>query len=271
MNNINPAWNDILSKIPQALHNDVIPFLQANDQRIQQETTKYAPYKQFVEQNIDPAWLNVAAQFVKDLEANPRETMARVNREWELGFVSSEEAQRQNLTNLNPNNNGNQSYEDDVFNTGNPGNQQQVDITSHPAFKQAVEQIQQLSQTMAQQQEAQNQRAQIDAFESEIDSYLDDKKYVDKLYFTSLRSAGLSNEQALEHYNQTMVSQFGDNWQQNIKQPENTQTAPVVMDNNGTVGSGTPTDPSNFGKMSNNDIDDVVAQMLQNAANSGQG
>lgn len=72
----NPAWNDVLSEIPQEYHQALTPKLQEWDQgvnkRFQQIHEEYKPYKSFKEAGYDPDQINMALGIMDKLENDPQ-------------------------------------------------------------------------------------------------------------------------------------------------------------------------------------------------------
>lgn len=72
---INPAWNDLLSKVPSQLHSQVTPYLSQWDKNYQEGLQKvhseYEPYKKFTEHQ--PEELDYALSIMKAIEENPQE------------------------------------------------------------------------------------------------------------------------------------------------------------------------------------------------------
>jgi hypothetical protein len=74
---VHPAWNPLLSAIPQELHPRVTPILQdwskGVDKGFQDVHARYAPFKPFVEQQVDPEILQAAYGLFQQVEADPVE------------------------------------------------------------------------------------------------------------------------------------------------------------------------------------------------------
>ena len=50
----NPAWGEILDKTPSQLHPMMIPVFQKWDKNFQDVQSRYAPYKDYVDNNVSP-------------------------------------------------------------------------------------------------------------------------------------------------------------------------------------------------------------------------
>lgn len=73
---INPAWNEALSQLPPEFHSKVIPTFQKWDQNHQQGVQKvhsqYEPYKEFVDNGVQPEQIRIAMGIAQLLEENPQ-------------------------------------------------------------------------------------------------------------------------------------------------------------------------------------------------------
>lgn len=86
----NPAWNPLLEKLPTEFHSMIAPTLREWDTGVQKRFTdvqsKYEPYKQFVEQSVDPEQIQVSLQVAQMLRDNPRfvydKMMEQYGEEW---------------------------------------------------------------------------------------------------------------------------------------------------------------------------------------------
>lgn len=66
-----PAHEKLLSELPEAWHQKVLPHLQEQDKYFQQEIEKYTPYKEFVEEGISPEILRGGMNLAKAIETQP--------------------------------------------------------------------------------------------------------------------------------------------------------------------------------------------------------
>lgn len=66
-----PAHDKILAELPEAWHQKVLPHLQEQDKYFQQQLEKYTPYKQFVEEGVDPAFLVQSVQLAQAIAKDP--------------------------------------------------------------------------------------------------------------------------------------------------------------------------------------------------------
>ena len=98
----NPAWNELLSAVPQEFH----PHLQKGfgewdkgvQQRFQKVQQQYAPYKEFAELNVDPGEINEAMQFRHLLQTQPEEVFKWMQEQYKFGApVSQGQQEPENL------------------------------------------------------------------------------------------------------------------------------------------------------------------------------
>lgn len=66
-----PAHEKLLSELPEAWHQKVLPHLQEQDKYFQQEIEKYTPYKEFVEAGVSPDILRGGINLAQAIESQP--------------------------------------------------------------------------------------------------------------------------------------------------------------------------------------------------------
>lgn len=66
-----PAHEKLLAELPEAWHAKVTPHLQEFDRNVQQQLEKYTPYKQFVEEGVDPSFIVQSMQLAKAIASDP--------------------------------------------------------------------------------------------------------------------------------------------------------------------------------------------------------
>lgn len=66
-----PAHEKLLSELPEAWHQKVLPHLQEQDKYFQQEIEKYGAYKEFVEEGISPEILRGGINLARAIETQP--------------------------------------------------------------------------------------------------------------------------------------------------------------------------------------------------------
>jgi hypothetical protein len=66
-----PAHEKILAELPEAWHQKVLPHLQEQDKYFQQQIEKYTPYKQFLDEGVDPSYIAQSMQLAQAIAADP--------------------------------------------------------------------------------------------------------------------------------------------------------------------------------------------------------
>lgn len=66
-----PAHEKLLSEIPEAWHQKVLPHLQEQDKYFQQEIEKYGAYKEFVDAGVSPEILRGGVNLARAIETQP--------------------------------------------------------------------------------------------------------------------------------------------------------------------------------------------------------
>jgi hypothetical protein len=66
-----PAYDKLLSELPAAWHDKVIPHLQEQDRNFQQQLEKYTPFKEYVDSGIDPAYIDQSIQIAQAIANDP--------------------------------------------------------------------------------------------------------------------------------------------------------------------------------------------------------
>lgn len=66
-----PAHEKLLAELPEAWHQKVLPHLQEQDKNFQAQLEKFSPYKQFVENDVDPAYISQSIQLAQAIAADP--------------------------------------------------------------------------------------------------------------------------------------------------------------------------------------------------------
>lgn len=247
---LNPAWNGLLSRVPQGLHNQILPELKQWDQNYQQGIQKvhsqYAAYKPFLEQQIDPDALNEGYLIRQALENDPMAVVQAMIQHYQLQ-LPTEQGQP------NPDDS---TDEDEAL----------YDVTQHPEFQRMQQMVELMGQNTIMSAQAQ-QDAQADA---DLDSLItqaqqkhgefDEDWILQKLYFSGVdepTEQDLDNAVAAYHEHVNGIVQ-------NYRSPS--QNAPVIMGG----GGGLPSQQTPVGSMTGKDRRALIVQTLMNQAQSGQ-
>lgn len=91
----NPAWSEMLGVIPEDLHEQVTPLLQKWDQGVQQRFSdvhsKYDPYKELVDSEIDPQQLKMGLGLLQAIEQDPKQVYEALAQQFNLGGAPADE------------------------------------------------------------------------------------------------------------------------------------------------------------------------------------
>lgn len=68
---VHPAYDKLLAELPTAWHEKVIPHLQEQDRSFQQQLEKYTPYKEYVDNGVDPAYIEQSIQIAQAIADDP--------------------------------------------------------------------------------------------------------------------------------------------------------------------------------------------------------
>ncbi|MFM5968609.1 MAG: hypothetical protein ACKOQ8_06195 [Micrococcales bacterium] len=68
---VHPAYEKLLNELPEAWHSKVTPYLQEQDRNFQQQLEKYTPFKQYVEQGVDPSVIDAGINLANAMDSNP--------------------------------------------------------------------------------------------------------------------------------------------------------------------------------------------------------
>lgn len=154
---INPAWTELLEVVPSMLHSQVTPHLKKWDQNYQTGISKvhsqYEPYKQFVENKVDPGQLDYGYQLVQALENKPAEVIDAL-----ITFARDNDIK---LTSLQ------QQQLEEAAVSAEQGLDEN-DISSNPQVQQLMQQVEQLKQQVEQSSE----KEQLAAAEKQLETDL---------------------------------------------------------------------------------------------------
>lgn len=255
-----PAWQPILEALDELpddfkaiIEPKITEQLKAWDQtvqgKLQDSSSKFDPYKPLLEHGVPMERVEQALWLAHQLESNPQEVVQKAIEAYNLGYVPADQVS------------GDPSGTDD--NEFDEGDMQ--DLANHPLIKQMQQQFEQIQQREQQQQEQLQQstaQQQLDAYLKELH---DEHGEFNDLYVTALMANGADPVEAINEYKaevktaaQAMLGQ-----QQQAEQP------PIVMGEEGTSGSGVPAQATDFGSMTNNDVENLVLQMLNAGNNPG--
>jgi hypothetical protein len=227
----NPAWNNFLEVLPQEYHEKVTPLLQEWDKNVQNLVQKvhsdYEPWKPVVDSGTDPETAKFALQLLNGINENPRMVFDALG-EYHNFFDAGDEGE----------------YE-----------QGQEEPGSEDYYDPRVDELQQHIQTLASVILEKNQKEQEANEDAELDQQLTSLKQqygdYDEDYVLAKMMNGMEAENAVKSYFEK-VEQLA---QRRIPKP-------LIMGG----GGGLPNQTPNVTQMDDKGVKNLVAQMLQNAA-----
>lgn len=155
-NDYNPAWNDALSAVPEEFHPHLKEHFSKTDKYTQEVQQRFAPFKEFAEQNVRPEDIKEALQFAHFLNTNPRGVFDFLNKQYNYFPDSGNADQSQGVP----------AKQEDEIDVNDPF--ANADLSKNPQFAQVLQQNQELMQSFQAKQQAELE-AKMDAqIQSEI-------------------------------------------------------------------------------------------------------
>jgi len=236
----NPAWNDVLSVLPESFHGMVTPHFQKWDQAAQsrveaanEQLKSYEGYQPFVEHGIDPTELQNGLRLMHEINTNPQAVWDALGRAYGLA-------------------NGTEVEDDGADGDEGAGTPNLQD----PRFGELQQGLELVSQIVLQEQQA---KANLQA-DSELDAELTSLKSkfpdYDERFVLAMMQNGMSADQAGQAWQDTRNSLLESN-----PRP----FAPNVMGGS-QGGSGYPSQQVDPVKMSSKEARNTVVEMLRAAA-----
>lgn len=275
--NDNPNWKPLLDAVPNDLHPLIKPHLEAWDkgvqERFKQIHDQYDPYKQFVENKVDPRHIGQGLDILGQISDNPAAFVKKVDEVYNLSLIGPQVAPESA-----PQTGGDNEY--DEFDFGD-----NVDITKHPAFKQiaaALESVQKQVETQTQTQQEQQELEDFEAYLDELNDKYKDQGGINRELVTAYMSQGLDGDTAVKAYqdqitaalaaSQGLVDSVTDqnNPQGQGAVPNGVANPPNVMGSQGTAGGGLPDTTVVPGKWTDTQTTAAVMEMLRTASEPNQ-
>lgn len=232
---LNPAWEPMLNKIPEAFRGMVTTDLRQWDQNyqqgIQQVHSQYEGYKPFLEQQISPEALNNAMLVQQALENDPEQFIKTVAEYYNLQLGEQ----------------GQPDPEDAGDGEGLP-----FDITQDPQFQQ----YQKVTELMAQQMMSQAQAQEATQMDQQLDSDFEAAKqkygeFNEDLVLQRMLATGEDIDGAVEFVNGAIQAEVARH-----RNPG--ASAPIMMG----AGGGLPSQQTPVGNLSPQDRRALVMQRL---------
>jgi hypothetical protein len=156
---INPAWNEVLGVVPQELHSQITPHLQKWDQNYDKVQSQYAPYKQFIDANVDPENIAFALNAMQQIEQDPKSVVESLTQYMKDNGLLEEEPPVAGQD------------------QGQVGGEELPEVFQHPEYQklqQELQQVRQLAETMGQswvqQQQAEQEAAEDEELQEQIET-----------------------------------------------------------------------------------------------------
>lgn len=252
----NPAWNDVLSQIPQEYHQTLTSQFQqwdsATQQKIEaanQQVKAFEPYKAFVDNNIPADEIENGLRLVYELNTNPQQLYEALGQAY--GFTPQQVQQianGQQPTGPMPQQ-GNQNQPDPNA-QGQPNAQQQFADPRFDKLQQGIELVSQIVLNEQQQKAAQQEDARLAQELKDLESQ--HGKFHEPFVLAMMQN-GMSGADAVKAY-QSMTNEILQN---------GNSFAPDVLGNSG--GTGYPSQAIDPTKLTGQATRDLVKQMLDAA------
>lgn len=187
----NPAWKDLLASVPDSLHHVITPHLQKWDQgvqsrfqQLQQDNSVYEPYKELIDNQVDPQSIQQAMAVMAMINDNPDQFFKEMQTFYkdDPRFAQQQE-----------NSQGQESVD-----LGEQG--QQFDLESDPRFQTIAQQQEIIAQYLAG-QVADQEASQADVdLDTEIKALETKYGAFDEEFVFGLANAGVDLEVAVQRY-----------------------------------------------------------------------
>jgi len=242
----NPAWGEILDKTPSQLHPMMIPVFQKWDKNFQDVQSRYAPYKDYVDNNVSPDDIGQALQITHLLNNNPRavfdEMVKTFGETWGVSVQEAQQAVAQQLQGVPQNTD---SYD------LSEGAQQQFDITKDPRYQEMQQKVDTVANYWASQiQEQENAEVEA-ALDREVEALEQKYGQFNKQIVYSLAANGMPLEQAVQVWKNDVTT----------RQPSPGSNYPPVM----APGGGSPSQAVDVSSISSKDTIGLVKSWIQQA------
>lgn len=148
----NPAWNDILSPVPQEFHGHLKEHLSKKDKYTQEVQQTFAPFKEYVDNGVGRDDIDQSLQLAHLFQTNPRGVFDFLNTQYNYIPVGQQTPIQQSQ------NNSQGQTQSNEFEVGD--NEPDFDITKNPQFQQVAQQAA-LANQLATQMQTQQMEQQV--------------------------------------------------------------------------------------------------------------
>lgn len=252
---VNPAWNDLLTAVPEEAHSQVIPHLKKWDEGVQKRFgevhSKYKPYDEFVSSGVKPEIIQEALSVVQALRTNPEMVWKQLGERFGYGQQPSSGQQ--------PFGQGQQNPDDDIWGDLPPQLQQKLQtmMEEHSTVREAAGMMAQILLNQQQESAHTQEDAALDAMyedmmQDPIFGALNQDGAAEP-YINSLLQADATPEQALKQFH---------GFVEHVLKTAGRPAAPRVLG----AGGGIPSGNIDIRKATPLQARQVVAQMIADAA-----
>ncbi len=235
-----PAWKEILDQLPDEFHPLITPKLEAWDSgvqtRFQNLQQQYEPFKPFVEQEVDPEFIEQSLQLAAAIEQDPERVYKALAEAYgySQGVADTTEATDDDLDDTD---------DDDPV---------AARLAEHERMLERMAEAFMADQDVRAEQESSDV---LDEYmEALKDAYPDG---FDETYVLTAMANGTDGEVAVQQF-QSMITQYGGSVQQS---QSSTPAAPPILGS----GGGMPSQQVDPRTLSTADTERVVAEMLRAA------
>jgi hypothetical protein len=246
-----PAWDEILTDLPDEIQEILKPKLAKWDsgvqEKFQQIHEQYDPYKPLIENNINANQVEQALFLAHQLDSDPTAFIQKA-----IDHFNLEQFRQQAAAEV-------PDDEDDDFLEESPYG----DLEKDPRFKAFLEKQQELEAKFQEREQSEYEAEAEQALDTYLKELRDNHGEFDNDYVVTLIANGMDGEQAVKQF-QDKVNQAAAA----LVPPAAVKPQAIIAGGGGTSGSGIPDQPVSFGKMKSGAVSDIVAQYI-NQANQG--
>lgn len=260
-----PAWASILDSLPEEFHSAIRPELEKWDKGVQDRFKeihdKYDAYKPYVDNEVDPKFIDQALNLAQALEEDPGGLVEQAIEAFGLDYVLKEAA----AADVNTNNNSKVDNDSDELDEDySDSSSKEFDLKNDPRYKAMEETVTKLSKQFDDQTEKEKAAEEQAEFDETLKTLETDHGKFDKTYVTALMSNGIDGATAVKQYQDTInqaAAELAKSNNVSTDQKDDSDDV-VVMGGSGTTGSGLSSEAVNVGSMKNADLDKLVLEMI---------